>query len=147
MGNRKGKAAMGVEITVSYQGDLHTEAVHGPSGKVLETDAPVDNQGRGESFSPTDLVATSLGTCMLTIMGIAARERGIDLEGAKVKVVKEMVADPQRRIGSLASVVSMPRALPEKDRTILERAALNCPTHVTLGDRVEKPVQFVWPES
>lgn len=137
---------MGVEITVRYQGDLHTEAVHGPSGRVLETDAPVDNRGRGESFSPTDLIATSLGTCMLTIMGIAARERGIDMSGATVKVVKEMIADPQRRIQSLRTVVTMPRPLPEKERKILERAGLTCPTHVTLGDRVEKPVEFVWPE-
>jgi putative redox protein len=136
---------MAVEIMVSYKGQLHTEAVHGPSGRVLETDAPVDNQGRGESFSPTDLVATSLGTCMLTIMGIAARERGIDMEGATVKVTKEMIADPQRRIHRLSAVVTMPHPLPEKERKILERAGLTCPTHVTLGDRVEKPVEFIWP--
>lgn len=137
---------MGVEITVSYQGELHTEAIHGPSGKLLETDAPVDNQGRGESFSPTDLVATSLGTCMLTIMGIAARERDIDISGTSVKVVKEMIADPHRRIRSLSAVVTMPRPLAEKHRKILEHAARSCPTHVTLGDRVEKPVEFIWPK-
>ena len=89
---------MGVEIHFHYVGDLRCESTHTPSGTDLHTDAPVDNQGRGESFSPTDLVATALGSCMLTTMGIAAKARGFDLPGATATVTKEMVADPFRRV-------------------------------------------------
>ena len=90
-----------VEIHLEYRGDLHTEAVHGPSSTRLETDAPKDNQGRGDSYSPTDLLATALGTCMVTIMAMAARERGIELAGTRVRVEKHMVKDPRRRVGRL----------------------------------------------
>ena len=90
-----------VKIDVAYEGDLHTTCRHGPSGRELETDAPVDNQGRGESFSPTDLLATALGTCTLTVMGIVARREGWKLEGARSRVEKHMVADPVRRVGRL----------------------------------------------
>jgi len=137
---------MAVEISVVYEGELHTEATHGPSAVTLNTDAPVDNRGRGTSFSPTDLVATALGCCMLTLMGIAALDRELNIEGARVKVFKEMIADPHRRIKSLRSIVTMPRALPEKQRTILERAALTCPVHQSLAEKVERPVEFVWPK-
>ena len=90
-----------VAINIVYQGQLHCEATHAPSGATLETDAPKDNHGKGESFSPTDLVATALGSCMLTVMGITARMLDIDLTGARVQVEKEMVASPIRRIGKL----------------------------------------------
>lgn len=136
-------AAM-VEITLAYQGDLRTRCEHGPSGTVLHTDGPVDNQGRGESFSPTDLVATALGSCMLTIMGIVGERHGIDLSRATVKVVKHMVADPKRRIGRLEVEVRVPGLEDSAHRERLERAALTCPVHATLGDRVEMPVSFVW---
>jgi putative redox protein len=138
---------MAVEISLVYEGELHVTATHGPSQVTLQTDAPVDNRGKGESFSPTDLVATALGCCMLTLMGIAARDRDLPIEGATVRVFKEMIADPYRRIASLRSIVTMPRALPEKQRTILERAALTCPVHQSLSEKVERPVEFVWPES
>jgi putative redox protein len=97
-----------VEISIKYLGDLRCEARHEPSGTVITTDAPVDNEGRGESFSPTDLAATSLGACMLTIMGIAARKQGVDLGATTVKVVKEMTAQPPRRIAKLTVVFTVP---------------------------------------
>src|SRR5215469_5824866 len=90
-----------VKIEIAYQGQLHCDAVHGPSGAKLSTDAPKDNHGKGESFSPTDLVATALGTCMLTVMGIVAQRHDISLQGATVSVVKDMATAPARRIGRL----------------------------------------------
>ncbi|MAB89040.1 MAG: osmotically inducible protein OsmC [Planctomycetes bacterium] len=131
-----------VEIDVVYEGDLHTEALHGPSGNTLTTDAPKDNEGRGESFSPTDLVATALGTCMITIMGIAARRKGLALEGARVRVRKLMTMEPVRRIGKLEVVFDLPAGLSEADRAVLERAALACPVHKSLHPDTEIPVTF-----
>ncbi len=135
---------MAVEIRISYQGALRCHARHGPSGTELHTDAPVDNQGRGQSFSPTDLVATALGSCMLTIMGIVAERHGIDLRGTTVCVEKHMVADPERRIGSLPVTIRVPQRLAAADRARLEAAALGCPVHRSLGDGVERPVHFEW---
>jgi putative redox protein len=135
-----------VEISIRYEGDLRCRAVHGPSGSALQTDAPLDNQGRGEAFSPTDLVATALGACILTTMGIKARDMGVDMDGATIRVTKEMIADPHRRIHRLTSVVTMPRALGEKEQTILVRTARTCPVHRSLDARVEKPIDFVWPD-
>lgn len=131
-----------VEIDVVYEGDLHTEARHGPSGNTLTTDAPKDNEGRGESFSPTDLVATALGTCMITIMGIAARRKDLALEGGRVRVQKLMTTDPVRRIGKLAVVFDLPAGLSDADRGVLERAALACPVHKSLHPDIEIPVTF-----
>ena len=97
-----------VEIKIDYQGELHCRAIHGPSGTVLETDAPVDNNGRGESFSPTDLVATALGVCMATVMGIVAKRKEISLEGMKVTVKKHMSTDTPRRISKLEVDIEVP---------------------------------------
>src|SRR5271169_1803564 len=97
-----------VNIQIEYQGDLHCKATHGPSGAELSTDAPRDNQGRGESFSPTDLVATALGTCMITVMGIAARKLNIDVSGVTATVEKEMTAAPPRRIERLTVRIHVP---------------------------------------
>ncbi len=133
-----------VAIELEYQGDLHCRAVHGSSGVVLETDAPVDNQGRGESFSPTDLVATALGSCILTVMGIAARARGIEMAGATARVEKEMAAAPVRRIAKLAVEVRVPGEVGVEDRVRLERAAHSCPVHGSLHPDVEVVVRFVW---
>ena len=133
-----------VTIQVLYQGDLRTQATHGPSKTQLVTDAPVDNQGKGASFSPTDLVATALGTCMLTTMGIVARRHGWKLEGATATVEKHMVADPERRIGKLTVLLRFPGDFGEKERTILERTALTCPVHRSLHPKVEIPVTFEW---
>jgi len=136
-----------VSIQVTYEGDLRCRATHGPSGKELTTDAPVDNRGRGESFSPTDLVATALGTCMLTIMGIAARQHGWDLAGTTVTVEKKMVADPVRRIGELSVEFHVQGRFDAGERLVLERAALTCPVHKSLHPDLKIPVRFHWTEA
>ena len=133
-----------VNIQIEYQGDLHCNATHGPSGTELSTDAPKDNQGRGESFSPTDLVATALGTCMLTVMGIAARTLNIDISGATATVEKEMTAALPRRIQRLIVKIHVPNAPSPADREKLERAAHACPVHKSLHPDVQIPIEFTW---
>jgi uncharacterized OsmC-like protein len=133
-----------VEISIRYLGGLRCEARHGPSGSVLVTDAPVDNEGKGESFSPTDLAATSLGTCMLTIMGIAARRLGVDLGETTVNVVKEMTSQPPRRIARLTVVFTIPLAASHEKREVLENAARSCPVHLSLHPDVEQVMRFDW---
>ncbi len=130
---------------IIYEGNLRTVATHLQSGTAIETDAPVDNQGKGERFSPTDLVATALGNCMLTIMGIKARDMKIDLEGTTVDITKNMVADP-RRIGEIKVVINFPESLQteEKQRKILEKAAMTCPVFESLHPGLKKDVQFKW---
>ena len=136
---------MGVRIELEYAGDLHTNATH-PSGETLATDAPKDNEGRGQAFSPTDLVATALGSCMLTVMGIVARRHDWKLEGSRVSVDKEMVADPQRRIGALRLRFAMAPGISEEARTVLERAARTCPVAESIGKSIETDVAFDWPD-
>jgi putative redox protein len=136
-----------VEIDITYEGDLRCTAVHGPSGTTMRTDAPKDNMGKGESFSPTDLVAAGLGTCMMTIMGIAARKLGVDLTGTRVKVVKEMAAAPARRIARLTVEISVPRAVTPEQRRQLESAAHTCPVSKSLHEDVEAPVTFHWSDA
>ncbi|MDQ6655017.1 MAG: OsmC family protein [Verrucomicrobiota bacterium] len=133
-----------VNISIRYTGELHCVAVHGPSQTEVATDAPVDNNGRGESFSPTDLVATALGTCMATIMGIAAQRHQIVLDGMTISVTKEMSKDMPRRIVRLASEMRIPLPQNHPQRALLEAAALGCPVHHSLHPDVEKPVSFVW---
>jgi uncharacterized OsmC-like protein len=139
-------AAGMVKLSAVYEGDLHTVATHGPSGRTLETDAPVDNQGRGETFSPTDLVAAALGSCMLTIMGMAARRLGLELKGARVEVTKEMTPQPPRRIEKLITEIWIPLPRSADPTGQLERAALTCPVHRSLLAEIEKPVVFHWQE-
>ena len=133
-----------VNISIRYTGDLHCAATHGPSKSELATDAPVDNHGKGESFSPTDLVATALGTCMATVMSIAARRHHIELDGMTVEITKEMSKDMPRRIVRLASEMRIPLAADHPQRQLLEAAALGCPVHHSLHPEIEKPVNFVW---
>ncbi|EDY18964.1 OsmC family protein [Chthoniobacter flavus Ellin428] len=133
-----------VKISIAYHGDLRCEAIHGPSNNKLLTDAPVDNHGKGESFSPTDLVATALGTCMATVMGIYAQQHEIDLRGMKVTVGKEMTQVPVRRIARLTCEITMPLPDTHPRREVLERVALTCPVHQSLHPDVEKPVTFIW---
>lgn len=135
-----------VQIDVRYQGELRCEALHGPSRAVLTTDAPLDNRGRGEAFSPTDLVATALGTCMLTIMGIAAQERGWDMQGSRARVTKHMRADPARRIAKLEVEIDVAGRHDARARAVLERAALSCPVHRALSASVEIPLVLRWEE-
>lgn len=131
-------------ISIRYTGDLHCEAVHEPSGVTLHTDAPVDNHGKGETFSPTDLVATALGTCMATLMGIAAARHDIDLRGMTVTVTKEMSSDSPRRIARLTTTLRIPLPGDHPKRTLLENAALTCPVHHSLHPDIDKPVEFLW---
>lgn len=135
-----------VRIDVTYEGDLHTVCVHGPSKSRLETDAPKDNEGRGERFSPTDLTATALGSCMLTTMGILARRHDWKIEGARVEVQKHMTPQPGRRIGKLVLRFRMPGGVPADARAPLERAAASCPVHRSLHPDVVVDATFDWPE-
>jgi len=133
-----------VQIDVVYQGALRTQATHGPSGQNLITDAPVDNQGKGESFSPTDLVATALASCLLTLMGIVAERHDVDLQGASAQVVKGMASEGPRRIERLDVQIRVPLQLDDKVRVALEKAAMGCPVHATLGSNVQMDVSFEW---
>ena len=133
-----------VEVTMTYQGDLHCVAVHGPSGSQLPTDAPVDNQGRGEAFSPTDLVATALGTCILTTMAIYARHRGIELAGARATVGKEMSAEAPRRIARLNLRITMPLPHDHPQRQALLAAADACPVKRSLHPDVQVETTWAW---
>jgi putative redox protein len=135
---------MSVQIDIVYQGQLRCQATHAPSGTQFFTDAPVDNHGKGESFSPTDLVATALGTCMLTTMGIFAERHQIDLTGSSVTVLKEMVQTPVRRIARLTTELRLTVSKDHPHREALERTALTCPVHQSLHPDVEKPVTFIW---
>lgn len=132
------------EIKISYQGDLHCRAIHTASGAELQTDAPVDNQGRGENFSPTDLVATALGSCMATIMGIAARRHDVDLNGVEVTVRKIMSQDTPRRIARLEVDYHLPLPADHPKRALLEAAAMSCPVHHSLHPDIEQAIQFYW---
>jgi len=133
-----------VQIDITYQGNLRCQAKHLPSGTTMLTDAPVDNMGKGQSFSPTDLVATALGTCMLTTMGIVAQRKNIDISGSTVSVTKEMVTAPIRRIGQLTVTIHVPHDLAEDDRKRLEHAAHSCPVHKSMHPDVQMPVTFKW---
>jgi len=131
-----------VEVNIIYEGSLRCVATHGPSGITLATDAPTDNMGKGESFSPTDLVGVALGTCMLTIMGIAAQKMNVDLRGTKVRVLKEMSASPPRRIGKLTVEFNIPTVLTPEQQEKLKNAAMTCPVHKSLHPDVQIPVTF-----
>ena len=133
-----------VNISVRYTGDLHCAAMHGPSNAELATDAPTDNLGKGEAFSPTDLVATALATCMATTMGIAAQKHGIELNGMTVQIGKEMSKDAPRRIVRLPSEVHIPLPQNHPQRELLEHAALHCPVHKSLGAEIDRPTTFHW---
>jgi uncharacterized OsmC-like protein len=130
--------------TVTYESNLRTTCLHLQSGSAIETDAPTDNKGKGERFSPTDLIATGLGACMITTMGIKAQTMDIGLDGAKVEVTKVMVSDP-RRIGKIIAHVTLPALnLDEKTIEILERVARTCPVERSLHPDVELDIQFNW---
>lgn len=134
-----------VEIDTQYLGDLQCEATHGPSGVTLTTDAPEDNHGEGRTFSPTDLVATALGTCIATILGIQADKHELDLDGIEISVEKEMASGP-RRIDTLRIEATMPVALDEQLRERLEQAARHCPVDESLHPDVDVSITFHWPE-
>jgi putative redox protein len=133
-----------VRIETEYQGNLHCTSVHTPSKTELATDAPVDNQGRGESFSPTDLIATSLGTCMLTTMGIVARTLDVDITGATAIVEKEMTSTPPRKVNRLTVAIRVPRKASPENQQRLENAAHTCPVKRSIHPDIETPIEFVW---
>ena len=133
-----------VDIRIDYEGQLRCCAQHMPSSTKLETDAPVDNQGRGESFSPTDLVATALGTCMATIIGITAQHRNIDVRGMRVSVQKEMSDDLPRRIGRLVVEIFMPLSETHPDKKIFQSAALSCPVQHSINPEIQVDLSWHW---
>jgi len=133
-----------VKMTATYAGELHCELTHGPSGSRLETDAPKDNMGRGERFSPTDLVGAALVSCILTTMGIVAQRDNMSLVGATGEVEKDMQTTPTRKIAALRVVIHMPAALPLDYRRKLETAAHHCPVHKSLHPDVQAPIAFVY---
>jgi putative redox protein len=130
--------------TARYEGQLRTEATHVASGTIIQTDAPVDNHGRGEAFSPTDLVGTALGTCILTTMAIVAERHQLDLKGSTVSVKKTMSQDAPRRIAQLDVDLQLPASLSEADRTLLERVAHTCPVALSLNPEIRQEVRFVY---
>ena len=128
---------------VEYKGELRTEAVHLKSGKTIITDAPIDNQGKGEAFSPTDLVATALGSCMITIMGIVAEREGITLDGTTAEVEKVMATGP-RRIGEVKIKIKFIQKLNRDQRDKLERAAKTCPVSGSLSENLKETIEFIY---
>ncbi len=132
-----------VKTITTYEGGLHCTLEHAPSGAKMSTDAPVDNNGKGESFSPTDMVGAALAACMSTIMGIVAARKGIKLEGMTVEVGKHMSADP-RRIGKLEVTINVPLPADHPDKALLENAALSCPVKQSLHPDVEIPIVWNW---
>jgi len=127
---------------ITYLGGLRTEAVHLKSGKTFITDAPPDNNGKGEAFSPTDIMSTSLGCCMLTIMGIAANTHNINIEGASIDITKKMEANP-RRVGEIVVEFNMPKNnYTDKEKAILEHAAITCPVAKSLSAELKQTVVF-----
>ena len=134
---------MPVEIKGQYEGDLRVKRTHGPSGSTIETDAPTDNQGKGEKFSPTDLVVAALGSCMMTIMGIVAKRDSIKLEGTTFRAEKHMSENP-RRIGKIVLEFNMPGGLTEEQKKKLEKFAHTCPVHQSLHSDIEQDIKFIY---
>ncbi len=133
-----------VNVSIRYDGDLHCSATHEPSQSKIATDAPTDNKGKGESFSPTDLVATALGSCISTTMALKADQLGVDLRGMIVSVKKEMSKDGPRRIVGLPSEVRIPLPANSPHRDVLEQTGLNCPVHKSLPAEISRPTKFFW---
>ena len=128
---------------IKYKGDLRTTAIHLDSGSEISTDAPKDNHGLGETFSPTDMVCTALASCILTIMAIAVEKDNVDIKGTTAVVKKTMGTNP-RRISKIGIDLTFPREYDQKTKTVLERAAYNCPVHHTLSETVEKNISFTY---
>lgn len=131
-------------IETTYLGELRTEATHVQSGSKILSDAPTDNQGKGEAFSPTDLLASSLASCMITIMGITSRTHQIDIDGTTCEVTKIMSAEPPRRVAEVIINLHFPKSYTEKEQKLLEKAALNCPVMLSLHPDLKKTVNFGW---
>lgn len=128
---------------VTYIGNLRTENEHLKSGNTFITDAPIDNNGKGEAFSPTDTVATGLANCMITVMGIKARDMKVNMDGTTAMVTKTMAADP-RRISKIEVILHFPSGIDEKSRKILENTGRTCPVMQSLHPDIEKVIVFNW---
>ena len=128
---------------IKYTGDLRTAAKHLDSDTIINTDAPKDNHGLGQSFSPTDLVCASLGSCMLTIMAIAMKKHKIDIKGTTANIQKTMSEKP-RMISKIDIDIIFPKKYPDKIKKTLERAALNCPVHKSLSEKTSKNIKFIY---
>jgi uncharacterized OsmC-like protein len=128
---------------ITYLGDLRTSSVHIQSGTEILSDAPIDNNGKGEAFSPTDLVANATGSCMMTIMAIKARDLNVDLGGTTIEVTKIMQAEP-RKIARIEIIMNIPISVDEKTKIILERTAMNCPVLLSLNPDIEKDITINW---
>lgn len=133
-----------VEIKIAYEGNLHCNAVHQPSGNTLVTDAPLDNNGLGQAFSPSDLLATALGSCMATVVGIVAKRKEISLEGMTVDVRKFMSEDAPRRVKRLELDLKVPVSEDHPDRKLLESAARGCPVHHSIHPDIEVVLNWFW---
>jgi putative redox protein len=129
--------------SIIYTGNLRCEAKHMQSGSKLESDAPTDNHGKGEKFSPTDLLCVSLGTCVLTTMGIKAIDLGVDITGANASVTKHMLSDP-RRVGGIELVLTLPKAGTERDRKVLEFTGDNCPVMKSIHTDIKTTITYNW---
>lgn len=134
-----------VETRIVYEGSLRCSAIHAPSHATLMTDAPVDNHGKGESFSPTDLVGAALGGCILTTMGIVADRLQINIEGSKATVIKEMATTTPRRIAKLIVTLTMQGHFDDVQKEKLTRAARTCPVHQSLHPDIDAPIEIIWP--
>ena len=132
--------------TSTYSGELRTQSVHTQSGETYITDAPTDNEGKGEAFSPTDIVATSLANCMMTIMGIVSKRKGLTIEGTEAKIDKFMGTDP-RRITEIKIDFYFPLNFSGDERKLLEKSALNCPVAKSLSSDLKQNIQFHYPSS
>ncbi len=135
-----------VKIAVTYDGNLRTTAVHEESGARIQTDAPKDNQGKGELFSPTDLLGAALGTCILTIMGILANKLKVDLKGLRATVEKEMAKTPSRKVGKIVIHIYCPSTFDPEITAKLEQAGIGCPVHHSLHPDVQQEMVFHWGE-
>ena len=133
-----------VKVKIEYEGSLRCAVRHEMSGATLCTDAPLDNHGKGESFSPTDLCASALGSCMGTIVGMQMEKMGLDMKGMRIEVTKEMSKYPPRRISRLATEIWVPISLNPQQQRKLELAVKNCPVHHSLSREIDKPVTFHW---
>jgi putative redox protein len=135
---------MAVEITVDYEGQLRCRAVHGPSKNELVTDAPADNMGKGEAFSPTDLVATALATCIVTTIGIVAARKGFEVTKMRAHIEKHMSTDAPRRIVKLPVKIWIGLPADHPERALIEKTAHGCPVHQSLRADIEIPIEFIW---
>ncbi len=131
--------------TTTYQGEKHCDIVHAPSQTQIQTDAPKDNQGRGQSFSPTDLIGAALGSCILTTVAILCEKDGLNLVGARAEVTKEMVSDP-RRIAKLGVKLFLPKGIALELRPKLQQVALGCPVTKSIHPDIQNPIEFIYPD-